>query len=164
MDKLKHVYLLSPIVQLAITIFAIYFAYGCYQNEKIAKAHIGKLEAEIKQYKADSINIKKLESNIIEAIRHGQTNTNNLRNDIDNGLSELLVKVESAQRDSATAGSIAQQALRLAKSSQQDYYDLTNAIGFNKALIEGWQSYYCQEIAPKNDTEFMCDEVQNVSQ
>lgn len=130
---------------------------------QMASARADTLEAEIKKYKADSINIKKLESNIIEAIRHGQTNTNNLRNDIDNGLSELLVKVESAQRDSATAGSIAQQALRLAKSSQQDYYNLTNAIGFNKALIEGWQKYYCQEIAPKNDTEFMCDEVQNVS-
>ncbi len=129
-----------------------------------ANTRANTVTSEFVQYKNSNNNIKKLESNIIEAIRHGQTNTNNLRNDIDNGLSELLVKVESAQRDSATAGSIAQQALRLAKSSQQDYYDLTNAIGFNKALIEGWQRYYCQEIAPKNDTEFMCDEVQNVSQ
>ena len=163
MDKLKRVYLLSPIVLLAVAIFAIYFAYGCYQNERIAKAQIGKLEAEFKQYKADSINIKKLESNIIEAIKHGQDKTDNLRNDIDNGISELLVKVESAERDSAAAGNTAQQALRLAKSARQDYFNLTNAIDYNKAIITGWQKYYCTEIAPKNKTEFMCDEVKNVS-
>lgn len=159
MDKLKRVYLLSPIVLLAVAIFAIYFAYGCYQNERIAKAQIGKLEAEFKQYKADSINIKKLESNIIEAIKHGQDKTDNLRNDIDNGISELLVKVESAERDSAAAGNTAQQALRLAKSARQDYFNLTNAIDYNKAIITGWQKYYCTEIAPKNKTEFMCNEV-----
>ncbi|OTQ71032.1 lysis system i-spanin subunit Rz [Gilliamella sp. N-G2] len=124
---------------------------------QMASARADTLEAEIKQYKADSINIKKLESNIIEAINHGQTNTDNLRNDIDNGLSELLVKVESAQRDSTTASNTAQQALRLAKSSQQDYYNLTNAINYNRAIIEGWQKYYCQEIAPKNSTDFMCN-------
>lgn len=124
---------------------------------QMASARADTLEAEIKQYKADSINIKKLESNIIEAIKHGQTNTDNLRNDIDNGLSELLVKVESAQRDSTTASNTAQQALRLAKSSQQDYYNLTNAINYNRAIIEGWQKYYCQEIAPKNSTDFMCN-------
>ena len=131
---------------------------------QMASARADTLEAEIKQYKADSINIKKLESNIIEAIKHGQTNTDNLRNNIDNGLSELLVKVESAQRDSATASNTAQQALRLARSSQQDYYNLTNAIEYNKVIINGWQEYYCKEIAPKNNTEFMCNEVKNVSQ
>lgn len=126
---------------------------------QIASARADTLETEIKQYKADSINIKKLESNIIEALKHGQTNTDNLRNDIDNGLVELRVKVESVERDSATASNTAQQALRLAKSSQQDYYNLTNAINYNRAIIEGWQRYYCQEIAPKNNTQFMCKEV-----
>lgn len=131
---------------------------------QMASARADMLEAEIKQYKADSINIKKLESNIIEAIKHGQYKTENLRNDIDNGISELLVKVESVERNSASAGNTAQQALRLAKSARQDYFNLTNAINYNKTLIDGWQIYYCQTIAPKNGTEFMCNEVKNVSQ
>ena len=130
---------------------------------QMASARADKIESEFKQYKADSINIKKLESNIIEAIKHGQDKTDNLRNDIDNGISELLVKVESAERDSAAAGNTAQQALRLAKSARQDYFNLTNAINYNDAIITGWQKYYCTEIAPKNKTEFMCDEVKNVS-
>ncbi|QHJ80145.1 MAG: hypothetical protein [Bacteriophage sp.] len=130
---------------------------------QMASARADTLEAEFKQYKADNINIKKLESNIIEAIKHGQDKSDNLRNDIDNGISELLVKVESVERDSAAAGDIAQQALRLAKSAKQDYFNLTNAINYNNALIAGWQNYYCTEIAPKNKTEFMCDEVTNVS-
>lgn len=131
---------------------------------QMASARADMLEAEVKQYKADSINIKKLESNIIEAIKHGQDKTENLRNDIDNGVSELLVKVESIERNSASAGNSAQQALRLAKSARQDYFNLTNAISYNKTLIDGWQRYYCQAIAPKNGTEFMCNEVKNVSQ
>ena len=134
-----------------------------YKAEE-ANARADKLITEFDQYKNSNNNIKKLESNIIEAIKNGYAKTDALRNDIDNGLVELLVKVESVERDSATAGNIAQQALRLARSSQQDYYNLTNAISFNKELIEGWQNYYCQAIAPKNNTEFMCDEVQNVSQ
>lgn len=156
MDKLKLLYKLSPIILLIIVIFSIYFAYRCYQDEKIAKAYLDKLQSEFVQYKNSNNNIKKLESNIIEAIKHGQTNTDNLRNDIDNGLVELRVKVESVERDSATASNTAQQALRLAKSSQQDYYNLTNAINYNRTIIDGWQKYYCQEIAPKNSTEFMC--------
>ena len=156
------------VIALAVAWWSLVIVGGVANHYKhkaqMASARADTLEAEIKQYKADSINIKKLESNIIEAIKHGQTNTDNLRNDIDNGLSELLVKVESAQRDSATASNTAQQALRLARSSQQDYYNLTNAIEYNKVIINGWQEYYCKEIAPKNNTEFMCNEVKNVSQ
>ncbi len=136
-----------------------------YKNKaQMASARADKLEAEIEQYKADNINIKKLESNIIEAIKRDQYKTDTLRNNIDNGISELLVKVESVERNSASAGNTAQQALRLAKSARQDYFNLTNAINYNKTLIDGWQIYYCQTIAPKNGTEFMCNEVKNVSQ
>ncbi|TEA26949.1 lysis system i-spanin subunit Rz [Candidatus Schmidhempelia bombi] len=78
-----------------------------------------------------------MESNLIEAIKNGQVKTDALRNDIDNGLIELRVKVDSAERDSAAASTIANNALRLAKSSQQDYYRLTNAISYNNAIIDG---------------------------
>lgn len=128
---------------------------------QMANARADTLEAEFTQYKADNINIKKLEANIIEAIKHGQVNTDTLRNDIDNGISELLVQIESVERNNATAGDTAQRALRLAKSARQDYFNLTNAINYNNAIITGWQKYYCTEIAPKNKTEFMCNEVKS---
>ena len=141
---------------LGILIFISYFAYKCWQDEKLAVARADKIKTEYENYKYDNNNIKKLESNIIEAIKNGQAKTDALRNDIDSGLVELRVQVESVERDSATASGIANKALRLARTSQQDYYNLTNAIEYNKVIIEGWQKYYCKEIAPKNNTEFMC--------
>lgn len=142
---------------LGILIFISYFAYKCWQDEKLAVARADKIKTEYENYKYDNNNIKKLESNIIEAIKNGRAKTDDLRNDIDNGLVELRVKVESVERDSASAGNTAIKALRLARTSQQDYYNLANAIEYNKALIDGWQKYYCSEIAPKNKTEFMCN-------
>lgn len=156
MNKLKLIYKLSPIFFLFVTFFACYFAYNCWQDERFAVEKANKAEAKYEKYIQDNNEVKKIESNIIEAIKNGYAKTDALRNDIDNGLVELRIKVESVERDSTTAGNAAIQALRLAKSSQQDYYNLTNAIEYNKAIIEGWQKYYCNEIAPKNNTEFMC--------
>ncbi|WP_294616063.1 lysis system i-spanin subunit Rz [uncultured Gilliamella sp.] len=156
MDKLKCIYKLSPIFCILVACFAIYFAYHCWQGKQIAIAAANKVEIEFEQYKQSNNAVKQLELNIIETIKNGQANTDNLRNDIDNGLVELRVKVETIERDSTATSDIAYRALRLAKTSRQDYYNLVNAINYNKAIIDGWQQYYCQEIAPKNKTEFMC--------
>ncbi|NUF50484.1 lysis system i-spanin subunit Rz [Gilliamella sp. ESL0250] len=145
------------ITLISILAFVSYFAYNCWQDKRLAVSRANKAEAKYEKYIQDNNEVKKIESNIIEAIKNGQAKTDALRNDIDNGLVELRVKVESVERNSATAGNAAIQAMRLAKSSQQDYYNLTNAIEYNKVIIEGWQKYYCKEIAPKNGTEFMCD-------
>ena len=140
-------------------IFACYFAYNCWQDKRLAVEKANKAEAKYERYIQDNNEVKKIESNIIEAIKNGYAKTDALRNDIDNGLVELRVKVESVERDSATTSGIANKALRLARTSQQDYYNLTNAIEYNKVVIEGWQKYYCKEFAPKNNTQFMCKEV-----
>ena len=147
-------------VNIALTsalIFACYFAFNCWQDKRLAVMRANKAEAKYEKYIQDNNEVKKIESNIIEAIKNGQAKTDALRNDIDSGLVELRVKVESVERDSATTSGIANKALRLAKSSQQDYYNLTNAINYNRTIIDGWQKYYCKEIAPKNNTEFMCN-------
>ena len=141
---------------LVISIFISYFAYKCWQDERLAVARENKTKSEYEQYKQDNNAVKQIEINIIEAIKDGQANTDNLRNDIDNGLVELRVKVETVERDSTAASRTANNALRLARTSQQNYYNLSNAIEYNKVIIEGWQKYYCKEIAPKNNTEFMC--------
>ena len=157
MDKLKLIYKLLPIPLAIITAFAIYFAFNCWQDEKLAVARENQIKTEYEQYKQDNNIVKQIETNIIEAIKNGQANTDNLRNDIDNDLVELRVKVETIERDSTATSDIAYRALRLAKTSRQDYYNLVSAINYNKAIIDGWQQYYCQEIAPKNGTEFMCN-------
>ncbi|NUF48639.1 lysis system i-spanin subunit Rz [Gilliamella sp. ESL0250] len=147
----------TNVALISALIFACYFAFNCWQDKRLAVMRVNKAEEKYEKYIQDNNEVKKIESNIIEAIKNGQAKTNALRNDIDNGLVELRVKVESIERDSATTSGIANKALRLAKSSQQDYYNLTNAIEYNKVIIDGWQKYYCKEIAPKNNTEFMCD-------
>lgn len=163
MNNFRRIYKLLPVPLAIVTVFAIYFAYNCWQNERFAVARADKAEAKYEKYIQDNNAVKQIETNIIEAIKNGYAKTDALRNDIDNGFVELRVKVESVERDSATAGVTAIKALRLARTSQQDYYNLANAIHFNRALIEGWQNYYCGEIAPKNNTKFMCDGVKNVS-
>ena len=163
MTNLKLIYKLLPIPLAIIAAFAIYVSYNCWQDEKLAVARENQIKIEFEQYKQSNNAVKQLELNIIGAIKNGQAKTDALRNDIDNGLVELRVKVESVERDSATTSGIANKALRLARTSQQDYYNLTNAIKYNKVIIEGWQKYYCKEIAPKNNTEFMCNGVENVS-
>jgi hypothetical protein len=157
MSKLKLLYKLSPIFLVVITLFAFYFAYHCWQDEKAAKAEAKRIATVFAQYKEDNKAIKQLEKNLTEALINANNTANELRNNVDNGLIELRVKVESAERDSATASNIANKALRLARTSQQDYYHLTNAISYNKVIIDGWREYYCKEIAPKNNTEFMCE-------
>lgn len=156
-DKLKLIYKLLPIPLAIITAFAIYVAYNCWQDEKAAVASADKIKTEYEQYKQDNNTVKQIETNIIEAIKDGHAKTDALRNDVDNGLIELRVQVETIERDSTATSNIANKALRLARTSQQDYYNLSNAIEYNKVIIEGWQKYYCKEIAPKNNTEFMCD-------
>ena len=138
-------------------IFACYVAFNCWQDKRLAVMRANKAESKYERYIQDNNEVKKIESNIIEAIKNGYAKTDALRNDIDSGLVELRVKVESVERDSATTSGIANKALRLARTSQQDYYNLTNAVSYNKAIIDGWQKYYCKEIAPKNNTELMCD-------
>lgn len=142
---------------LVIIIFISYFAYRCWKDEQIAITKTLTLEAQFKAYQQNNNAIKQIESTIIETIKDEQAKTENLRDNVDNGLVELRVKVAAIERNSATTSDVAEQALRLAKSSQQDYYRLTNAIGYNRAIIEGWQEYYCKAIAPKNNTQFMCD-------
>jgi arginine deiminase len=137
-------------------LFVCYFAYKCRQDEKLAMVRANKAEEKYEKYLQDNNEVKKIESNIIEAIKNGQAKTAVLRHDIDNGLIELRVKVESVERDSAAASNTASKSLRIARASQQDYYHLTSAISYNKAMIDGWREYYCKEIAPKNNTEFMC--------
>ena len=156
-DKLKLIYKLLPIPLAIITAFAIYVAYNCWQDEKTAVVRANEAEAKYEKYKQDNNAVKQIETNIIEAIKNGHAKTDALRNDVDNGLIELRVQVESIERDSASTSNIANKALRLARTSQQSYYNLSNAIEYNKALIDGWQKYYCSEIAPKNKTEFMCN-------
>ena len=163
MPKLKMIYKLLPLPLAVITIFAIYVAYNCWQNERLAVIRADKAEAKHEKYLLNNNEVKKIESNIIEAIKNGYAKTDALRNDIDNGLVELRVKVESVERDSTATGDIANKALRLARTSQQDYYRLANAIRYNQTLIDGWQRYYCQEISLKNNTQFMCNGVKNVS-
>ena len=155
-DKLKLIYKLLPIPLAIITAFAIYVAYNCWQDEKTAVVRANEAEAKYEKYKQDNNAVKQIEINIIEAIKNGQAKTDALRNDVDNGLIELRVQVESIERDSTATSNIANKALRLARNSQQDYYNLSNAIEYNKTIITGWQEYYCKEIAPKNKTEFMC--------
>ena len=142
---------------LVISIFISYFAYHCWQGEKRAMAKMVALEAQFNAYKQGNNAIKLIESNILETIKDEQVKTDSLRDDVDNGLVELRIKVATLERNSAATGDIADKALRLAKSSQQDYYHLTHAIRYNQTLIEGWQQYYCQVIAPQNNTQFMCD-------
>lgn len=156
-DKLKLIYKLLSIPLAIITAFAIYVAYNCWQDEKTAVVRANEAEAKYEKYKQDNNAVKQIETNIIEAIKNGHAKTDALRNDVDNGLIELRVQVESIERDSATASNTANKALRLARTSQQDYYNLSNAIEYNKAIINGWQEYYCKEIAPKNNTAFMCN-------
>ncbi|MCX8641684.1 MULTISPECIES: lysis system i-spanin subunit Rz [unclassified Gilliamella] len=156
MDKLKLIYKLLPITLAIITAFAIYVAYKCWQDERLAVARENQIKIEFEQYKQSNNAVKQLELNIIETIQNGQAKTDALRNDVDNGLIELRVQVETIERDSTATSNIANKALRLARTSQQDYYNLSNAIEYNKVIIEGWQKYYCKEIAPKNNTEFMC--------
>jgi predicted negative regulator of RcsB-dependent stress response len=144
------------ITLISILAFVSYFAYNCWQDKRLAVSRANKAEAKYEKYIQDNNEVKKIESNIIEAIKNGQVKTDALRNDIDNGLVELRVKVESVERDSTASSNIANKALRLARTSQQDYYDLTNAIEYNKVIIESWQKYYCKEIAPKNNSQFMC--------
>ena len=155
-DKLKLIYKLLPIPLAIITAFAIYFAFNCWQDEKLAAARENQIKTEFEQYKQDNNTVKQIETNIIEAIKDGHAKTDALRNDVDNGLVELRIQVETVERDSTATSDIAYRALRLAKTSRQDYYNLVNAIEYNKAIISGWQEYYCKEIAPKNKTEFMC--------
>lgn len=137
-------------------LFASYFAYNCYQDERRAKQEAARINTEFAQYKEDNNTIKQLEKNITEALTNANNTTNELRNNVDNGLVELLVKVESIERDSTTASNTANTALRLARTSQQDYYNLRSAINYNKVMIDGWQKYYCTVIAPKNGSEGMC--------
>ena len=138
-------------------LFVSYFAFNCWQDEKTAVVRANEAEAKYEKYKQDNNAVKQIETNIIEAIKNGHAKTDALRNDVDNGLIELRVQVESIERDSTATSNIANKALRLARTSQQDYYNLTNAIEYNKAIINGWQEYYCKEIAPKNNTAFMCN-------
>ena len=147
------------IALISALLFSCYFAYICWQDEKAAKAEAERINTEFIQYKEDNQSIKQIELNIIETIKNGQAKTDALRNDVDNGLVELRVKVETAERDSAAAGDTAAKALRLARTSQQDYYNLTNAITYNDAIIKGWQQYYCTVIAPKNGTQAMCSDI-----
>lgn len=163
MTNLKLIYKLLPIPLVIIAAFAMYVSFNCWQDKKLAVARANEAEAKYEKYKQDNNAVKQIEINIIEAIKNGQANTDNLRNDIDNGLVELRVKVETIERDSTATSRTANNALRLARTSQQNYYNLSNAIEYNKALIDGWQKYYCREIAPKNNTEFMCNGVENVS-
>lgn len=163
MDNLKLIYKLLPIPLAIIAAFAMYVSYNCWQDEKLAVARENQIKIEFEQYKQSNNAVKQLELNIIEAIKNGQAKTDALRDDIDNGLVELRVQVETIERDSTATSRTANNALRLARTSQQNYYNLSNAIEYNKALIDGWQKYYCREIAPKNNTKFMCNGVENVS-
>ncbi|WP_392559775.1 lysis system i-spanin subunit Rz [Orbus mooreae] len=138
-------------------LFVSYFAWNCWQDERRAIAEKERINSEFAEYKTNNKAVKQLELNLIEAINNANKNTDDLRNNVDNGLIELLVKVESIERDSATTSNTADQALRLAKSARQDYYNLRSGINYNKTMIDGWQRYYCLEIAPKNNTKFMCD-------
>ena len=49
MDKLKLIYKLLPIPLAIITLFAIYFAFNCWQDEKIAKEKVTTLTEQIDQ-------------------------------------------------------------------------------------------------------------------
>ena len=157
MNKLTLLIKLLPYGCIVITGLALYFAYHCWQGEQLAMAKTVALEAQFNAYKQGNNAIKLIESNILETIKDEQVKTDSLRDDVDNGLVELRIKVATLERNSAATGDIADKALRLAKSSQQDYYRLTHAISYNQALIEGWQQYYCQVIAPQNNTLFMCN-------
>lgn len=141
-------------------LFTSYFAWNCWQDEKVAKKEANRINLEFIDYKTNNKAIKQLEMNINEVLKNASKDTDNLRNNVDNGLIELRVRVETIERDSTAASNTAVKALRLARSSQQDYYNLVNGINHNKAVIDGWRQYYCLEIAPKNNTEFMCKGIQ----
>ncbi|WP_294833339.1 hypothetical protein [uncultured Gilliamella sp.] len=49
MDKLKLIYKLLPIPLAIITLFAIYFAFNCWRDEKIAKEKVTTLTEQIDQ-------------------------------------------------------------------------------------------------------------------
>ena len=49
MDKLKLINKLSPIFLIFVTFFACYFAYNCWQGEKIAKEKVTALTVQIEQ-------------------------------------------------------------------------------------------------------------------
>lgn len=157
LSKLQLLYKLSPAVLAALLAFTVYVAYVQYDYKVMAQDERDAVKQEYKDYKADNNAVKKIESNLIKEIRNGQKDTDNLRNSVDTGLVELRVKVESISTDSATASNIANRALRLAKSSQQDYYNLVNGIKYNESMILGWQRYYCEIIAPKNGTVSLCN-------
>lgn len=155
----KLLSLLSKPILIMLLILASYFAYNQYQAKCRIEADRDSIKKSFDDYKVNSKAIKVMESNIIEAIKNGQKETNDLRDSVDAGLVQLLVRVESIDRDSTTTSAVASQALRLAKSTQQSYYDLRNGIKYNKEIVDGWQQYYCLEIAPKNNTEFMCEQI-----
>lgn len=90
MDKLKLIYKLSPIFLLFVTFFACYFAYNCWQGEKIAKEKVTALTVQIDQLNKnidknnqiiaqreqeksqDAISIKQLHEQMKNAIKNNQ--------------------------------------------------------------------------------------------
>ncbi|OCG69727.1 hypothetical protein A9G41_05340 [Gilliamella sp. Nev5-1] len=55
---------------ISMLLFACYFAYKCRQDEKLAVVRANKAEAKYEKYIQDNNEVKKIESNIIEAIRN----------------------------------------------------------------------------------------------
>ncbi|WP_392565693.1 lysis system i-spanin subunit Rz [Utexia brackfieldae] len=156
LTKLGFLYKRLPTILLILLIFAGYIMIGLYQEKSTYKTELNKMRAEFVKYQTDTNFIKQLEIHLQKVIKDGQTHSDKLRNDIDNNFIQLRVKVESIEQDSTTSSHIADRALQLATFTRQDYYNLINGIGYNQVMINGWQQYYCSEIAPKNQTEFMC--------
>lgn len=156
MEKLKLLYKLSPILLVVITAFALNFAYNCYQDEKAESKRADKAELDFKEYKQSNNAIKQLEVNLIRAYNDGKAQEDDFRSRVDSGLVELHVKVATIERDSTAASLVVERTFRLADSVRQDYYKLRNGIRKNELKLVGWEKYYCTEIAPKNNTEFMC--------
>lgn len=146
-----------------ITILAIlccslvYVAIDQYQDKTQLKIDLKVVNAKFEQYKTDNNSVKQLDLKIMGALEDGNKNTNNLRDAVNAGLVELLVRTEAIERDSSGASTSIQNAVRLAESTRQDYYDLRNGIEQNRIMILGWQEYYCKIIAPKNKTEYLCE-------
>lgn len=138
--------------------FLIYW-YVSYLDNKIddLQSSLNKMSTTFEQYKLDVTSVNKLSTELGAKLELDKNTNANLRNDVANNFSELRVKIDSVGRNTAAAIVSNAETARIAESTRQDYFNLRDQIAENNLMIIGWQKYYCDIIAPKNNTQYLCE-------
>lgn len=122
------------------------------QFGKISK-ELSDVKASFTSYKADVTKIAEHGLLLQQELDNEKAKNNELRSRVDNDITRLSVNIS---RYSTATEQLIEETVELSRTARQDYFTLREQLKESELMIIGWQRYYCEIIAPKNDTQQLC--------